>query len=117
MKNILIVDDEEDLARLYKKELSEEGYQVAVARSGEEAFEVAGKQEVNLVVLDIKLPRENGLEVLDRLKREDNHLPVILNSAYSTYKGDFSSWLADAYVVKSPNLNELKGRIRELLKM
>lgn len=117
MKNILVVDDEEDLARLYKKELCEEGYQVVVAKSGEEALEVAGTQEVNLVILDIKLSGENGLEVLDRLKREDNNLPVILNSAYSTYKGDFSSWLADAYVVKSPNLDELKGRIRELLKM
>lgn len=117
MRSILVVDDEEDLAQLYQKELSEEGYDVMVARSGDEALEAAQEQGPNLVVLDIKLPGEDGLRVLDRLKRENSERPVILNSAYSTYKGDFSSWAADAYVVKSPNLDELKHRIRELLKM
>lgn len=117
MKNILVVDDEQDLAQLYQKELTEEGFNVVLARNGEEALEAAQKGDPNLVILDVKLPGDDGLKVLDRLKRERTDLPVVLNSAYSTYKGDFSSWLADAYVVKSPNLEELKRRIRQLLKI
>ena len=44
-----------------------------------------------------------------------SNLPVVLNSAYTTYKNDFKSWLADAYVVKSSDMTELKATIRELL--
>jgi DNA-binding response OmpR family regulator len=57
----------------------------------------------------------DGLEVLENIRTETNKVPVILNSAYSTYKNNFTSWLADAYLVKSSNLSELKDKVRELL--
>ncbi|MGB8657955.1 MAG: response regulator [Candidatus Zixiibacteriota bacterium] len=112
---ILVVDDEDYIRKLYEKELSEEGYQVKTTHSGEEALRIAEKQPPDLVILDIKLQDQNGLEVLGRIKKIHQDTPVILHSAYSTYKSDFQSWLADAYLVKSPNLDELKKKIRELL--
>jgi DNA-binding response OmpR family regulator len=114
---ILVVDDEDHIRRLYEKELSEEGYQVRTATTGEEAVKLAESQPPDLVILDIKLEDQDGLELLGDLKRISQNTPIILNSAYSTYKSDFQSWLADAYLVKSPNLDELKKKIKELVNL
>ena len=68
-----------------------------------------------MVVLDIKLNDMEGLEVLDEIKSFDKTIPVIINSAYSVYKSDFTSWMADDYIVKSSDISGLLGKIRELL--
>jgi DNA-binding response OmpR family regulator len=115
--SILVVDDEEHILRLYEKEFSEEGYQVKTAKGAEEGIKIVQKGEVELVVLDIKMEGKNGLESLSDFRRINRNLPIILNSAYSTYKSDFQSWLADAYVVKSSNLEELKRRVKELVNL
>lgn len=115
--SILVVDDEEHILRLYEKEFSEEGYQVKTAKGAEEGIKIAQKGEVELVILDIKMEGKNGLESLSDFRRVNKNLPIILNSAYSTYKSDFQSWLADAYVVKSSNLEELKRRVKELVNL
>lgn len=117
MESILIVDDEEHILDLYEKELTEEGYEVRVAKNSAQALEIAEREKVSLVVLDIKLKgEENGLQTLSLLKKEHKDLPVILNSAYSTFKNDFQTWLADDYLVKSSNLEEIKEKIRMLLR-
>ncbi len=113
--NILVVDDEEHILKLYEKELSEEGYEVRTTTRGEEALRIAEEESLNLVILDIKLQDQDGLDVLGGLRKLNKSTPIILNSAYSTYKSDFQSWLADAYLVKSPNLEKLKKKIRELV--
>lgn len=116
MKNILIVDDEEGIRGLYESELQTEGFATHAVSSGEEALQYVGEnQPVDLVILDIKMERMNGLEVLEELRVKTEGVPVILNSGYSTYKNNFTSWLADAYLVKSSNLAELKDKVRELL--
>jgi DNA-binding response OmpR family regulator len=112
-----VVDDEDHILKLYDKELSEEGYRVETASAGEEALEMARMGSPDLVILDIRLKSQNGLEILGGLRKLDRDVPIILNSAYSTYKNNFQSWLADAYVVKSPNLDELKKKIRELVSL
>ena len=112
---ILVVDDEEHMLRLYEKEFSDDGYQVKTATGAEEALKIAQKDQVDLVVLDIKMEGKNGLEILSDFRRINKDLPIILNSAYSTYKSDFQTWLADAYLVKSSNLEELKKTIRALV--
>ena len=117
MQNILVVDDEIELSKLYQQELRDEGFNVMVANDGFEAINLAQKNTIDLVVLDIKMAGMDGLEVLNEFRMKNADIPVILNSAYSTYKDDFSTWLADAYVVKSSNLDELKNNIRELLKI
>jgi len=113
MKTILVVDDDESLRMLYEKELSDEGYRVLVVSSGREALDVVWKESCDLVVLDIKMDPPDGLEVLSKIKDKNRHLPVIINTAYPTFKEDFGSWSADAYLVKSSDLTELKQAVRE----
>ena len=116
MADILVVDDETFIRMLYKKEFENEGYRVHLAENAEQAAEIMRAQKPDLVILDIELERESGLEILNRFRQEFRHCAIILNSAYSTYKSDFQSWLADAYIMKSSNLNPLKEKVRELLK-
>ncbi len=114
---VLVVDDEDHILKLYEKELSDEGYKVRTTSAGEQALRIAEKESPNLVILDIKLQNQNGLEILGGLRKLNRDTPIILNSAYSTYKSDFQSWLADAYLVKSSNLDELKKKIKELVNL
>ena len=111
-KRILVVDDEVNQGLLYEQELTDEGYEVDVANSGEQALDLVRKKQFDLVVLDIGMPYMDGLETLGKMLSMDNKLPVILNTAYPSYKDNFMSWAADAYVVKSSDLTELKDKIR-----
>ena len=116
MKNILIVDDKEGIRDLYAGEFESEGYSACAVSSGKEALEhVDDNSNLDLVILDIKMDGESGLDVLEKIRSRTNTVPIILNSAYSTYKNDFTSWLADAYLVKSSDLTELKTKVKELL--
>ena len=112
---LLVVDDEVNQALLYEQELSDEGYDVDVANSGADAIEMLEKTSYDLVVLDIGMPGMDGLETLGRMLGINNGLPVILNTAFPSYKDNFMSWAADAYVVKSSDMSELKLKIREAL--
>jgi DNA-binding NtrC family response regulator len=112
---IMCVDDELNLLRLYEQVLTEDGFRVVLASTGTEALDRIHAQQVDLVVLDIKMDDKDGLEVLREMKMENPDLPVILHSAYNTYKSDFKSWLAVDYLVKSADLTSLRSRIRELL--
>ena len=115
METLLIVDDEANQRRLYQEELSEEGYLVKLARNGKEALESISEVPPDLVVLDIRMPVMDGLEALGKIIGKERNIPVIIHSAYSSYKDDFISWAADDFVVKSADLAELKNKIRELL--
>ena len=115
MTKLLIVDDEKNLRALYQAELGDEGYEVIMASDGREALRFPESEKPDLVVLDIRMPGPDGLETMGRMLSQDNRLPVILNTAYSSYKESFLSWSADAYVVKSSDLTELKTKIREVL--
>jgi len=115
MARLLVVDDERDIRYLYATELEEEGYQVDTAASAAEAVALLQQQHFDLIVLDIQMKGESGLQLLQQIVREKTDLPVILCTAFSCYKDDFSSWLADAYVVKSSDLSELKGEVRRIL--
>lgn len=115
MARILVVDDEENIRLLYREELGEEGYEVETAASGEEALRRLEAEPFDLVTVDIKMPGMDGLELLARIREKWLELPVVLSTAYGTYKQDFSSWASDAYVTKSSDLSELKSEIRRLL--
>jgi DNA-binding response OmpR family regulator len=115
MSKILVVDDESSIRLLYSEELAEEGYEVTTAGTASEAAEKLQREEFDLMVLDIKLKDESGIDFLQQIVRERHNLPVILCTAFSCYKDDFSAWLADGYVVKSSNLQELKEEIRKVL--
>jgi len=115
MARVLVVDDDSSLRILYSKELTDDGYEVESVSSGTEALvNIAGKRP-DVVILDIKMEGMDGLSVLDEIMKVDKTIPVILNTAYSTFKSDFTTWSADAYVVKSSDLSELKETIRQVL--
>ena len=115
MTRIMVVDDETNIRKLYQSELAREGYKVVTAESAEEALELMEAEQPDLIVLDIRLEGMDGIDCLRTIMEKRRDLPVILNSAYTTYKQDFASWLADAYVVKSSDLTELKDKIKEVL--
>ena len=115
MYRIMVVDDEQNLRLLYEKALRKDGYEVVLAASGEEALELFRKGEPHLVILDIKMPGLDGVEVMSKMLSINNKLPVILNTAYASYQDNFTTWAADAYVVKSADLTELRNRVREIL--
>ena len=115
MKNkILIIDDDKNYRLLLCDELKDEGYDVIEAESGHEGLEKIASQKPDCVTLDIKMGDENGLDVLEQI-RNDYDLPVILLTAYETYKRDRRSLGADFYVVKSSELTELKRKIYIIL--
>jgi DNA-binding response OmpR family regulator len=114
-KRILVVDDEEGIRFLYQEEFEEEGYEVTLASSGEEALEKLSDDGIDLVLLDIKMPGMDGVEVLRRVKEKSKDVPVILSTAYPHYKHEFGTWACDAYVVKSSDLTELKEIIKGIL--
>jgi DNA-binding response OmpR family regulator len=118
MKTLLIVDDDLSLQRLYKEEFEGDGYRVLLASSGVEALELARTRTVDLVIMDIRLDdlgALDGLTTMRRILERDPRVPVILNSAYPSFKTDFASWSAEAYVVKSGDLTELKGEVTRVL--
>ncbi len=112
---ILIVDDNENIRELYKETLIAEGYQTLIAKDVKEAIEIFKNENLHIVTLDIKMPDVNGLEVLSTMKSINRRIPVILYSAYGNYKQDYISWAADAFLIKSSDLTELKQKIKELL--
>lgn len=114
-KRILVVDDEEGLRLLYKEELEDEGWDVVLASSGEESLQRMEENGVDLVLLDIKMPGMDGVEVLRRVKEKWKDLPVVLCTAYPHYKRDFGTWASDAYVIKSSDLTELKQTVKDIL--
>ncbi len=115
MEKLLFVDDEANLATLYEQEFADEGYDVTVASNGPEALELLKTYRPDLAVLDIAMPGMDGIELLEKILNIDKTIPVIFNTAYSNHKDNFMTWSADAYVVKSGDLRELKEKIRELL--
>ncbi len=113
---ILFVDDDPNIRLLYETVFKKEGYDVLLAESGEEGRKIVEMNpDIDIIVLDIKMKGESGLQTLQQLVKEKRKIPVIICSAYSSYQDDFTSWLADAYVVKSPDLSELKMQIKKLL--
>lgn len=112
---VLLVEDEKNQRLLFQQELEEEGYEVVTAGDGREALRLFEAQRPDVVVLDISMPGMDGIETLGHVLSRDNSVPVILHTAYSSFKDNFMTWSADAYVVKSADLTELKERLREVL--
>jgi DNA-binding response OmpR family regulator len=112
MPKILIVDDEEGIRMLYSMELQDEGYEIITLPDGNGLLEVIEKELPDCVIMDIKMKEFSGLDLLQQIRKRYYDLPVILNSAYSSFKVDLKSVAADYYVVKSSDLTELKEKLR-----
>ncbi|MDH3952381.1 MAG: response regulator [Syntrophobacteria bacterium] len=117
MARILLVDDEEHILRYYTEELSEEGHKVWTVATGHKLLKRIDRVQPEVVVLDIKLVEYDGLDLLKEIRNCYHDLPVILCTAYDTYKEDPKSIAADYYVVKSFDLTELKMAIQKAIEV
>jgi CheY-like chemotaxis protein len=115
MKTVLVADDEVSIRKLYQRELKLEGYNVVFASNAQEAVQKAREDTPDLVIMDIRMPGMDGIEAMGRILEENNEIPVVINTAYSSYKDSFMSWCADAYVTKSSDLTELKETVKRIL--
>jgi CheY-like chemotaxis protein len=114
-KKILIAEDEKVLQMIYREELEEEGYEVCVANNGQEALNRLDEEKFDLVLLDIVMPVMDGISVLDRVKARNRNFPVVLHTSHPNYADDPRSLLADAFIIKSGDLVDLKTKIKSLL--
>ena len=112
---VLFIDDEEGLLELYRTAFARLDYDVATATGIDYARARLGQGGVDVIVLDIRLGEASGLQLLREVKAAHPKLPIVLCTAYARYQDDFSSWLADAYVVKSSDLTDLKLAVKRCL--
>ena len=115
---ILIIEDEESLARNISDILTKEGYLTEIASDGEQGLKKGLSEEYNLMILDILMPKLNGYEVLRELRRQNIKTPVLIltikNSVDDRVEGLDSG--ADDYLIKPFAIPELLARIRTLLR-
>ena len=114
---VLVVEDDEEIAQVLQRSLRLEGYEVRVAVDGEEALAAAGPFVPDLVILDLGLPKIDGIEVAKRLRADDD-VPILVLTARdavdSRVEGLDSG--ADDYLVKPFERQELLARLRALLR-
>lgn len=117
---ILVVDDEQDLLDLIEYNLKKEGYRVIKAENGVEALEIAKDQKPDLVLLDIMMPKMDGLEVCRRMRSDVNlhHIPVIFLTARGDEKTEVDGLEigADDYITKPISTVKLISRIKAVLR-
>lgn len=118
-ERILIVEDEEKIARVLELELMHEGYSIGRAADGEQGLASACDESWNLILLDIMLPKLGGLEMLKKIREADNSVPIILLTARNSIpeKVEGLDLGANDYVTKPFSIEELLARIRNLLRI
>ena len=115
MSKILVVDDERHIRELYSLELSAEGYDVETRGSCKSLQRDIETSKPDLIILDIRLVNDDGLEQLLEIREHYPDIPVIMCSPYDSFRDDVRTIAADAYVVKSFDLSQLKMKIRRAL--
>lgn len=117
MAKILVVDDEQVLLKGIKFNLQHEGYQVETGSDGEQAVELAREGNFDLIILDLMMPKMDGLQACMRI-REFSNVPIIMLTARSedTDKIIGFEYGADDYITKPFNILEVKARVRALLR-
>ncbi len=115
MAKVLIVDDEPHLRLLYETELRRAGFETMTASNAAQGLEFVDTMQPDLVVLDIRMAGMDGIEALQRILERNNSIPVVLNTAFSSYRDNYLTWAADAYVTKSSDVTELLDTVKHLL--
>jgi DNA-binding NtrC family response regulator len=113
--NVLAVDDEQNIRRLIRNEFTLEGYEVTTAKSGEEGLALIEQKQFDVVLLDIKLPKLNGLDVLRKIKEISNTTEVIMITGYGDVQSAVSSLKLGAmdYVTKPFKLDDLLASVQK----
>jgi DNA-binding response OmpR family regulator len=117
-KHILIVEDDESITLGLEMNLQAEGYQVSIAVDGEEGLTIAQREDVDLVILDVMLPKMNGFEVVRSLRGRGNTVPVVMLSARGAEMDKVMGLElgAEDYITKPFGLAELLARVKAVLR-
>ncbi len=117
-ETILIIDDDDQLRFSFERLLSQEGYRVLLAASGEQGIQILERERPHLIFLDIRLPGKGGMEILRIIKEKDPRIPVIVITAYGTTDLAIEAIRAGAfdYVLKPFEIPELLNLIKNALK-
>ncbi len=117
MKKILIIEDEQNLARFIELELKHEDYEVEICYDGESGLNQALTDDYDCILLDLMLPKMNGLEVCRRIRREKNTPIIMITAKGDTYDKVIGlDYGADDYIVKPFDIEELLARIRVIIR-
>lgn len=113
---VLVVDANVRHCLLYRMEMEAQGYEVVCAHNGREALNQLQHRRFHVAVIDVTLPDINGSELLQKISTTRSHfyknrLPIIINTAYPYPKKQRQRWTADAFILKSSNLDELMGKV------
>ena len=116
---ILVADDEKEIRSLLDDFLKVEGYEVVLAADGEQALELAETEDPQAIILDIKMPRMDGIEVCKRLKENEQtrFIPVIIITGFGDNKLDALDKGADDFVNKPFDMVELSIRVKSVLRI
>lgn len=117
MARILVVDDEKNIRTLFKMELEEVGHQVETAESGLEALRIFTTKPVDLFIIDIRMPDMTGLELMERIRERDAHVPIVVCTALKALENDFTIWESRVagFLAKPVDLDELKRTVNKAL--
>ena len=115
MSNILLVDDQPYVGELLTDELAEEGHHITCVGDADYVMTFVEDSRPDLVLLDLYLKGFEGWDLLESIKRYDPTVPVLILTAYDTFKNDPRTEKADGYVIKSFDTEELKAKISEKL--
>ena len=117
-KRVLVADDEAYVVKVLKDRLIHWGYEVDTASDGEEALEKIECFSPRLVILDLRMPKVDGLEVLKRTKEQNPHISVLVFTASQSddTKKTCIKWGADGFILKPFNAESVKEKVAELLK-
>ncbi len=115
---MLVIEDEKKITNFIRRGLKEEGYSVDLAYDGEEGYFLASSEKYDLIVLDVMLPKMDGLSLCRKLRREDNTTPIIMLTAKDMIKDKVAGLDAgaDDYLTKPFAFEEFLARIRALLR-
>ncbi len=118
MFQIMVVEDDKHTAKWMKTVLEYDGYQVFSASNGEEALDLLDEQHVDLIVLDIMMPKMDGYQFTEALREVDEHTPILMVTAKQTPEERCKGFLVgtDDYMVKPVNEKEMLLRIKALLR-
>ncbi len=118
MFRILVVDDDKNMRMLFKALLEREKYTVFTAENGEDALRVMDEEYIDLVILDIMMPKMDGYEFTRTLREVDNNLPILMVSAKQLPKDKHKGFLVgtDDYITKPIDNNEMLLRVKALLR-
>ncbi len=115
-KRILVCDDEKSI-RLLLNEILSDYYEILEASDGRTAVDLVESESLDLIIIDIKMPHMHGIEAIEQIRQRNQEIPIIVCSAYSKMKDDFTIKNSDvaAFITKPIDIKALKMKIFELI--